>query len=93
MSDPRPPKKYRMLDLFSGTGSVGRKFEEIGYEVFSIDIMAKFKPTLCIDINTWDYRSQFPRGHLRVITAGPPAQNTHQLSPLDPEIWMQQIKS
>jgi len=50
----------RLLELFSGTGSVrkavGDKFEE----VVSIDILAKFNPTEVSDILTWDYKKYQP---------------------------------
>ncbi len=61
-----------MLDLFSGTGSVGRQFALRGYEVFSLDSAAKFKPTFCVDITQWNFREKFPRGFFHAIAAGPP---------------------
>ena len=39
-----------LLELFSGTGSVGRAFEARGWEVVSVDCVAKFRPTHCVDI-------------------------------------------
>ena len=39
-----------LLELFSGTGSVGRSFRARGWEVFSVDIDATAKPTLVSDI-------------------------------------------
>jgi hypothetical protein len=49
----------RMLDLFSGTGSVSRVFEEAGWECVSVDIDPKFNPTICcsvldIPIDRWE---------------------------------------
>ena len=49
--------KPRVLDLFSGTGSVGQTFEEQGYEVVSLDIEKHFKPTIVADVLKWDYKS------------------------------------
>jgi hypothetical protein len=61
----------RLLELFSGTKSVGRAFEARGWEVVSVDCVAKFHPTHVADILTWDYR-QYPRGHFQAVHASPP---------------------
>ena len=62
----------KILDLFSGTGSVEKVCAELGYEVVSLDICSKFnKPTIQADIMEWDYR-QFQPGHFDVIFAGVP---------------------
>ena len=48
----------RLLELFSGTHSVGRKAKELGWEVTSVDISdynGKYPPTLLTDILDWDY--------------------------------------
>ena len=45
----------RLLELFSGTGSVGRAFRERGWEVTSLDMDPKARPTIVADIMTWDY--------------------------------------
>ena len=39
-----------LLELFSGTGSVGRAFRARGWEVFSVDLDAGCKPTLVADV-------------------------------------------
>ena len=39
-----------LLELFSGTGSVGRSFRARGWEVFSVDIDASTNPTLVADV-------------------------------------------
>jgi hypothetical protein len=62
----------RTLELFSGTGSVGKLADKYG-EVISIDITDKFgyTPTHLADILTWDYK-QYPVGHFDFIWASPP---------------------
>ena len=58
----------RLLELFSGTGSVGKVAKELGFEVVSLDLKNS-------DINTnilqWDYTVYEP-GHFDVIHASPP---------------------
>ena len=39
-----------MLDLFCGTKSMAKAFEEAGYETYTVDWDASFNPTLCADI-------------------------------------------
>ena len=64
--------KRRMLDLFCGTGSVGDVFRDAGFEVISVDMDARWKPTICVDVMDWDYRSAFPPGYFTAIAASPP---------------------
>ena len=61
----------KLLELFCGTKSVGRAFEQFGWEVVSVDIDPKFEPTIVADIRTWD-PSCFPPGHFAAIHASPP---------------------
>ena len=58
------------LELFSGTGSIGRAFERLGWTVVSVDICAKWKPTLVVDILHWDY-TVFPRDYFQFVWASP----------------------
>jgi site-specific DNA-cytosine methylase len=60
----------RLLELFSGTGSMGRAFRDLGWEVVSLDIMPG-QHTIRADIRDWDY-SIFPVGHFDAIHASPP---------------------
>jgi hypothetical protein len=69
----------RLLELFSGTHSIGRVAEKMGYEVTSLDrdLPAKSKlydytskNHIQHDIMTWDYKI-YPEGHFDVITASP----------------------
>ena len=49
-----------LLELFSGTKSVGRAFEALGWEVTSLDADATTRPSICADIREWDYRTYPP---------------------------------
>ena len=66
-------KQLKILELFCGTKSIGKVFEEQGYQVYSIDFDKKFNPTLCIDILKFDI-SMLPKEWqtLDVIWASPP---------------------
>jgi len=63
----------RLLELFSGTGSVSKaihkEFKET--EIISIDILDKFNPTIRTDILDWDYKI-YPPHYFDVIWASPP---------------------
>ncbi|CAE7238133.1 unnamed protein product [Symbiodinium natans] len=60
-------QQMRLLELFSGTGSVGRAF---GWEVTSLDNNPKASPTICSDILQWDYKA-FEPGHFDAVWASP----------------------
>ena len=60
----------RLLELFAGTGSIGRAFKSHGWEVVSVDIDAKAEPTICADLATFDYRSL--GGSFDCVWASPP---------------------
>ena len=61
-----------MLDLFSGTGSVGewykRRYPDA--DVVSLDWDAAKNPTICVDIMRWDYTA-FDPGHFDLVWASP----------------------
>lgn len=61
----------RLLELFSGTGSVRKAVGEKFDEIVSLDILEKFNPTIKSDIMTWNYR-QYPPGYFDCIWASPP---------------------
>ena len=61
----------RVLVLCSGTGSVDRAFESIGWEVVSVDWKKKFRPTICVDLMKWDYKSSYPQDHFSFVWASP----------------------
>ena len=52
----------RVLEVFQGTGSVGKVFECVGWQVISVDVESRFEPTHLTDVLAWDYR-QYPPGY------------------------------
>ena len=67
-----------MLDLFSGTGSVGKVFAQRGYKVVSFDNMPRARPSILVDVLEWYYKSQFKPGHFDVIFCSPPCEHFSQ---------------
>ena len=59
-----------LLELFSGTGSVGRSFRALGWDVFSVDIDAAAKPTLVAKVLDWQLHALPPS--VDCIWASPP---------------------
>ena len=59
-----------LLELFSGTGSVGRAFRARGWDVFSVDIDAASKPTLVANVLDLQLDALPPR--VDCIWASPP---------------------
>ena len=58
----------RLLELFSGTKSVGKVAEQLGYDVTSLDLK---NADINTDILKWDYTIYEPK-HFDVIWASPP---------------------
>jgi hypothetical protein len=58
----------RCLELFSGTGSVGKVLKQQGHEVISLDLQGA---DINCDILTWDYTAYEP-GSFDYIHASPP---------------------
>ncbi len=59
----------RLLELFSGTGSVGTVASTMGYMVVSVD--RDMEATCKCDIMDWDYK-KYPSKYFDVIWASPP---------------------
>ena len=60
----------RVLELFSGTRSIGRAFEKLGWTVTSLDINPKFDPTHVADILFWNFELYRP-DHFDFVWASP----------------------
>jgi hypothetical protein len=58
----------RLLELFSGTHSVGKVAKSEGYEVVSLDLI--LPADIKADIMTWNYKV-YPPGYFNLITASP----------------------
>ena len=80
-----------LLELFSGTGSVGKVASELGYTVISLD--RDMRASIQIDIMDWDYTDFNPR-MFDVIWASPPIANEVVKRTLDiieyfkPKYWI-----
>lgn len=63
-----------MLELFSGTGSIGKelKKQSKNAEIVSLDIHPKYNPTYTTNILHWDYKSLYTPGYFDIIWASPP---------------------
>lgn len=64
----------RVLELFSGTSSVGRTLKSLHdtCEIVSVDILAKNAPTHVVDILEWDCTSAYPEHYFDIVWASPP---------------------
>jgi len=59
----------KLLELFSGTQSVGKVARELGWEVTSLDLK---DADINTDILKWDYEKQYEPKHFDFIWASPP---------------------
>ena len=73
-----PKPTLRLLDLYSGYGSVAEVFQARGYEIVTVDIDPTFAPTIQVDMLTWEYWKDFSPGHFDVIACSPPCTEFSQ---------------
>jgi len=62
-------EKIKVLELFSGTHSVGKVCKEKNWEVVSLDL---HDADINCDILQWDYKKDYPTGYFNIIWASPP---------------------
>ena len=60
----------KVLELFKGSGSITKHYENTDTEIISLDILSKYSPTICCDIMEWDYKI-YPIGYFDIIWASP----------------------
>mgnify|MGYP001163421031 FL=1 len=60
----------RVLELFKGSGSITKYYQDTDTEVVSLDILEKYKPTICCDIVDFDYK-QYEVGYFDIIWGSP----------------------
>jgi hypothetical protein len=65
----------KLLELFSGTGSVGRVAKALGWEVVSLDLK---NADINLDILDWNFEV-FPVGHFDFVWASPPCTEYSEL--------------
>jgi len=66
----------KVLELFSGTGSVGKCCKELGWEVVSVDLLLPADHQ--IDIMDFDYK-QYDKNEFDIVWASPPCTNYSKL--------------
>ena len=68
------PKSMKVLELFSGTGSVKKICDELGWECVSVDITDKYHPVdYKVNILEWDYKELDK--DFDIVWASPPCQS------------------
>ncbi len=79
-------RRLYLVELFAGTHSVSKAVvrSRIGRDLFDVDVLSvdcdpKFEPSICADINTWQYRTSIDKflrfrrkKDLVVVHASPP---------------------
>jgi len=75
----------KVLELFSGTKSVGKCCDKLGYESISVDLIlpADYK----CDIMDFDYK-QFDKDHFDIVWASPPCTNYSKLQ----DSWLNRMR-
>tara|TARA_R100000353_G_scaffold155079_1_gene113856 strand:+ start:147 stop:839 length:693 start_codon:yes stop_codon:yes gene_type:complete len=66
----------RVLELFSGTRSVGKCCDQLGWESISVDMILPADHQ--VDIMEFDYK-QYPKDHFDIVWGSPPCTNYSRL--------------
>jgi len=66
----------RVLELFSGTGSVGKVCNQLDWEVVSVDMLLPADHQ--VDIMEFDYK-QYPKDYFDIVWGSPPCTDYSQL--------------
>lgn len=66
----------KVLELFSGTGSVGKCCKQLGWDVVSVDMILPADHQ--VDIIDFDYK-QYPKDEFDIVWASPPCTNYSML--------------
>ena len=61
-----------VLELFSGTGSIGKVCQKLGWNAISVDL--ELPATHECDIMDFDYK-QYPKDYFSIVWASPPCTN------------------
>ena len=61
-----------VLELFSGTKSIGRAFQRFGWDVISVDVSNEHNPTHCLNLLEFDYKTLYLPGAIDFVWASPP---------------------
>ena len=61
----------RLLELYSGTGSMGKALNKLGWKVESVDLRADFNPDICCDVLDFDV-GMLEGKPVDVVWASPP---------------------
>ena len=64
----------KLLDMFTGTGSVAKVARELGFEVTTLDINPRCKPDVCANVNLLDYKDTFTVNEFDIVWASPPCE-------------------
>ena len=76
----------KVLELFSGTGSIKKVCDELSWECVSVDITSELYPVdYEVDILTWDYK-KLPKDSFDIIWASPPCNSFSSMLFLSPHI-------